>query len=160
MKYPTSNLKEKLSFFFATGCYVGLIDIVPGTVGSAAALVLCFLFSFLEIQTACIGIFFFILFSILVADKTEKIAGKKDPGCIVIDEYAGMLVTFLGIQFTWVSAVFGFFIFRFFDILKPFPIRTVERKLPGGAGVVLDDVLAGVFSNIALRIILFLFFGA
>jgi len=113
----------------------------------------------LNIKAAIVGIFFFILFSILVADITEKIVSQKDPGCIVIDEYAGMLVTFLGIQFTWVSAVFGFFIFRFFDILKPVPIRTLEKKLPGGAGVVLDDVLAGVFSNIALRIILFLFFG-
>jgi phosphatidylglycerophosphatase A len=160
MKYATSNLKEKLSFFFATGCYIGLIDIIPGTVGSAAALVLCFVFSFLKIQTAFVGIFFFILFSILVADVTEKITKKKDPGCVVIDEYAGMLITFLGIQFTWASAIWGFFIFRFFDILKPFPIRTIERKLPGGAGVVLDDVLAGVFSNITLRIILFLFYAS
>jgi len=157
MKYPTSNLKEKLSLFFATGCYVGLFEIIPGTIGSAAALPICFLFSLLNIKAAIVGIFFFILFSILVADITEKIVSQKDPGCIVIDEYAGMLVTFLGIQFTWVSAVFGFFIFRFFDILKPVPIRTIERKLPGGAGVVLDDVLAGVFSNIALRIILLFF---
>jgi len=158
MKYPTKNLKEKLSFFFATGCYVGLIGIIPGTVGSAAAIVLCFFFSLLSIKAAIIGTFIFILFSILVADITEKITQAKDPGCVVIDEYAGMLVTLLGIQFTWASIIFGFFIFRFFDILKPFPIRTLEKKLPGGAGAVMDDVLAGVFSNITLRIILLIFY--
>ncbi len=157
MKYQISNLKEKLAFFCATGCYVGLIPIIPGTFGSAAGLVLCFLFSLMEIKTAVAGIFCFILFSIWVADRTEKITSQKDPGCVVIDEYAGMLVTLIGLQFTWTSAVAGFFIFRFFDILKPFPIRTIERKIPGGAGVVLDDVLAGVFSNITLRIILFFF---
>jgi len=157
MKYQTSNLKEKLTFFCATGCYVGLIPIISGTFGSAAGLVLCYFFSLMKIKTAVTGIFFFILFSIWVADKTEKITKQKDPGCIVIDEYAGMLVTLLGLQFTWTSAVAGFFIFRFFDILKPFPIRNIEKKLPGGAGVVLDDVLAGVFSNITLRTILFFF---
>jgi len=157
MKYPVNNLKEKLSLFLATGCYVGLIEIIPGTVGSVAALPLCFLFSFLNIKAAIIGIVIFILLSILVADVTERITRQKDPGCVVIDEYAGMLVTLLGIQFTWASAILGFFIFRFFDILKPFPIRAIERKLPGGAGVVLDDVLAGVFSNIVLRIVLHFF---
>ena len=154
MKYSTNTLKEKLSLFFATGCYVGLIEIIPGTVGSVAALPICFLFSLLNLNVAIVGIVIFILLAILVADVTERITRQKDPGCVVIDEYAGMLVTFLGVQFTWVSAILGFFIFRFFDILKPFPIRTLERKLPGGAGVVLDDVLAGVFSNIVLRIVL------
>jgi phosphatidylglycerophosphatase A len=157
MKYSTNTLKEKLSLFLATGCYVGLIEIIPGTVGSFAALPLCFLFSLFTIKAAIVGIVLFILLSILVADVTEKITRQKDPGCVVIDEYAGMLVTFLGVQFTWMSAILGFFIFRFFDILKPFPIRAIERKLPGGAGVVLDDVLAGVFSNIALRIVLHFF---
>ena len=157
MKYPTNNLKEKLSLFLATGCYVGLIEIIPGTVGSFAALPLCLIFSFLNIKAAIVGIVVFILISILVADVTEKITQQKDPGCVVIDEYAGMLVTFLGIQFTWTSAILGFFIFRFFDILKPYPVREVERKLPGGAGVVLDDVLAGIYSNIALRIVLLFF---
>ena len=111
----------------------------------------------MNLNVAIVGIVIFILLAILVADVTERITRQKDPGCVVIDEYVGMLVTFLGIQFTWVSAILGFFIFRFFDILKPFPIRTLERKLPGGAGVVLDDVLAGVFSNIVLRIVLHFF---
>lgn len=155
MTYPTTTLKDKLAFFFATGCYVGLIPIIPGTFGSAAGLILCALFSIMDIWTSAAAIGGFILFSIWVADRTEAIAGKKDPGCVVIDEYAGMLVTLWGVPFTWTSAIAGFFIFRFFDILKPFPVRHVERNMPGGAGVVLDDVLAGVFSNIALRVILF-----
>ena len=93
MKYQTSNFKEKLAFFLASGCYVGLIPIIPGTFGSAAGLVLCFVFSFMEMKIAIAGIICFILLSIWAADKTEKITKQKDPGCVVIDEYAGMLVT-------------------------------------------------------------------
>jgi phosphatidylglycerophosphatase A len=81
---------------------------------------------------------------------------KKDPGCIVIDEIAGIMVTFIGLPFNITTAVPGFLIFRLFDILKPFPIRYIERKLSGGAGVVLDDVAAGIYSNLSLRVVILL----
>ncbi len=82
----------------------------------------------------------------------EKILKKKDPGCIVIDEIAGIMVTLLGFQFHVGSALAGFIIFRFFDILKPFPIGTIDKRLTGGTGIVADDVAAGVLSNIILRV--------
>jgi len=83
----------------------------------------------------------------------EKILIQKDPGCIVIDEIAGIMIAFLGMPFNTISVAAGFITFRFFDILKPFPIRYMERRIAGGAGVVMDDLMAGVYSNIALRLL-------
>ncbi len=74
----------------------------------------------------------------------------------MIDEMMGFLITMLWIPKTTRLVIIGFFLFRFFDILKPFPIRHLERRLKGGFGVVLDDVLAGIYSNIILQIIKFL----
>ena len=83
----------------------------------------------------------------------EKILKQNDPGCIVIDEIAGIMVTFLSLPFNTITVIAGFLIFRFFDILKPFPIRSMERKLAGGTGIVMDDLLAGAYSNITLRLL-------
>ncbi len=83
----------------------------------------------------------------------EKLLIQKDPGCIVIDEIAGIMIAFLGMPFNAFSIAAGFVTFRFFDILKPFPIRYMERRLAGGVGVVMDDLMAGVYSNIALRLL-------
>ncbi len=78
----------------------------------------------------------------------------KDPGCIVIDEIAGIGVTFLAIPFNIYWAILGFIVFRFFDILKPFPVNYLEKRFTGGLGVVIDDVAAGIMSNIVLQMIL------
>nr|MDA3897342.1 phosphatidylglycerophosphatase A [Desulfobacteraceae bacterium] len=96
----------------------------------------------------------FILFSIWVAGKAEKSLKTKDPGCIVIDEIAGMGMTFLAIDFNPYLAIGGFLVFRFFDILKPFPVNYLEKRFTGGTGVVLDDVVAGIMSNIVLQVVL------
>jgi phosphatidylglycerophosphatase A len=87
-----------------------------------------------------------------VAGEAEKTLGDKDPGCIVIDEIAGMAVTFFALDFSWAVAIAGFALFRFFDVLKPFPIRYLEKRYGGGFGVVIDDVAAGVISNLVLRV--------
>ena len=88
-----------------------------------------------------------------LAHVAENVLKKRDPGCIVIDEVAGQVVTLIGLPVNWISLAAGFVVFRGFDILKPFPIRTVERNISGGAGVVLDDVAAGILNNIVLRIV-------
>ena len=97
-----------------------------------------------------------IVLAVWLAGASEKLLGRKDPGCIVIDEIAGMLVTMAGLPFTFFTAVAGFVLFRILDILKPFPIRTLERKIPGGTGIVIDDVVAGIIANITLRIMLYM----
>ena len=137
----------------ATGFFAGHIPVAPGTFGSIVGLPFCFLLSKIKLSIAIPFILIFIFFAIWISSKAEKILKQNDPGCIVIDEMAGIMVTFLAIPFNAISAAAGFAIFRFFDILKPFPIRPIERKLAGGTGIVMDDLLAGVYSNIALRVL-------
>ncbi len=89
-----------------------------------------------------------------VSSEAEKLFGRKDPGLIVIDEMAGLLMTLLFIPWSAESVVIGFFVFRLMDIAKPFPIRSIEAKLPGGWGVVGDDILAGIYANLVLRVVM------
>ena len=145
--------KNSIVMYLATGCKSGYSPIIPGTAGSLAALVPCWLLSLLPLPVSSMFLIAFIVLSIWVSELAENIVGRKDPGCIVIDEFAGMMITLLGIHFTWQSALAGFFIFRVLDILKPFPIRYLERTIPGGAGIVLDDVAAGVAAHVLLRLL-------
>ena len=151
------RFREKLVMFLATGAFAGNIPIAPGTFGSIVAIPLCYLFSEINLYLAVIGMLLFIVLAIWIAQAAETILGKTDPGAIVIDEIAGMVVTLIGVPFDLTSVVSGFLIFRVMDITKPFPIRTLERRLPGGIGVVLDDVVAGIYSNIFVRLVLFSF---
>ena len=138
----------------ATGGFIGKIPFAPGTFGSILGLFFCYLISFLHLLPAFFLIIAFIGFSIWIAGKAETILQTTDPGCIVIDEIAGMAVALFAISFNMTTGVIGFFVFRFFDILKPFPIGLLEKRIGGGTGVVIDDVVAGIMSNIILRIIL------
>lgn len=147
------NRKQDI-LFLATGFYVGYIPFAPGTFGSLVGLPFCLLFGLTGTKGAFFLTLLFICFAIGIAHQAEKYLQKKDPGPIVIDEMAGMLVTFLAIPFTAETAVLGFYIFRILDIAKPAPIRYLEKHLPGGAGIVLDDVAAGIFANLILRSIL------
>ena len=83
----------------------------------------------------------------------ERGCGKKDPGHVVIDEVAGQLVTFIACPIVWQALLAGFILFRVFDIVKPPPVRMLE-KLPGGTGIVVDDVGAGVYALIVLQLLL------
>ena len=94
--------------------------------------------------------------SIWIAGQAEKMLQQKDPGIIVIDEICGLVVALIGLPFTFASAILGFVLLRIIDITKPVPIRTIERRLSGGTGIVLDDVAAGILVNITLRIIFYL----
>ncbi len=133
---------------------MGKIPFAPGTFGSILGLLPCYLLAGIGFWPALIVIIFFIFFSIWISGKSEKILNQKDPGCIVIDEIAGMMVTFIGLPFTYRTAVAGFLVFRILDILKPFPIRYLENRVSGGSGIVIDDVAAGLIGNILLRIII------
>jgi phosphatidylglycerophosphatase A len=89
-----------------------------------------------------------------IAHEAEKILQTKDPGCIVIDEIAGMILTLFGLPFNMMTLILGFVLFRVLDIWKPYPIRFLDKNLSGGVGIVMDDVAAGILSNLVLRIIL------
>jgi phosphatidylglycerophosphatase A len=137
--------------FTATGCFIGNVSVAPGTFGSALGIPLCFLISKIELTVALVFTIILIFFAIVIAHEAEKILGEKDPGCIVIDEIAGLMVALIGLPFNIISVLTGFLVFRVFDILKPYPIRHLEVKLSGGVAIVMDDVVAGIYSNIILR---------
>ncbi len=150
------KFRERAVLFVATGFFIGTVPFAPGTFGSLIGLPVCFLLSRLNLLQSVIYILVFILFAIGIASAAEKILKQKDPGQIVIDEIAGLMVTFAGLPFNLKTALAGFIIFRVFDILKPFPIRILERRVGGGTGVVLDDVLAGVYGNLIIRLVIYI----
>ena len=148
------NSGRRLSLFFATGFGVGNVRWAPGTLGTLVGLPLCYGLTQLPLPVALACILAFIVCAIWIADIAEHELGRKDPGCIVIDEIAGLMVTLVGLPWNATTVVGGFLVFRIFDILKPFPIRQLERRFKGGVGIVIDDVVAGIIGSITLRIIL------
>ena len=146
------KLRERAVLFVATGFFVGNLPFAPGTFGSLIGLPLCFLLSRLDLLKSLICILIFILFAMGIASAAEKIIKQRDPGQIVIDEIAGLMVTLAGLPFNLKTALAGFIIFRVFDILKPFPIRMLDRSVGGGSGIVLDDVMAGIYGNLIIRL--------
>ncbi|MFH1102922.1 MAG: phosphatidylglycerophosphatase A [Pseudomonadota bacterium] len=147
------NFSEKSVIFLATGCYAGKIPVAPGTFGSAVGLPLCYFLSRIDLRYSFVIILALIALSILIAHRAQRFFEKKDPGDIVIDEVSGIVVTFFGLPFDVYHVVFGFLLFRVMDIFKPYPIRLIDQRVSGGKGIVLDDVMAGVYANVATRIL-------
>jgi len=149
------NFKEKAAVFLATGFYVGNIPFAPGTFGSLIGLPFCYLLAEIQLAAAIIATLLLIGLAIWISNAAERTLKRKDPGCIVVDEMAGMAVTLIGLPFNFTTVVTGFILFRILDILKPFPIRVLDKRLSGGLGIVADDVVAGIFSNIIIRMLLY-----
>lgn len=139
---------------FATWGGTGYSPFASGTVGTAAAIPLYLLLARLPLPLYLLTLVPFFLFSCWVAGLAEEIFGEKDSGKIVIDEVMGYLVTMTGISFSWQGVLFGFLLFRLFDIVKVEPARYFDRHMKNGWGVVLDDVVAGVYACLALHLAL------
>lgn len=135
----------------ATVFYIGYLPVAPGSIGSFAAL---FLYGALRNNPQMMGasIALCIVLGLLTAGRAEKLLGGKDASEIVIDEFAGMLVALYLLPPTMGYIVSAFILFRFFDIIKPRPIRNLE-KLNGSMGIMLDDLLAGVYANLILQVV-------
>lgn len=136
--------------FIATFFYVGNIPPAPGTLASAITVIICYLLrDNTPLYLLCLlGV---LVLGFLTAGRAEKILGKKDPGCIVIDEVCGVMITFLALPFSWPVIFTAFFLFRAFDMFKIFPARQMELK--GGAfGIMMDDIVAGIYTNIVMQI--------
>jgi phosphatidylglycerophosphatase A len=136
----------------ATGLGVGHSPIAPGTLGTLLAIPIYYFLSEIPFPLYEITLIGFFFLAVWVSEKTEAVFGKKDDQRIVIDEMMGFFITMLWVPKTPLFILVGFILFRFFDILKPFPIRRLEKRLKGGWGVVLDDVMAGVYANILLHL--------
>jgi phosphatidylglycerophosphatase A len=145
---------KRLVVIFATWWGTGYSPIASGTVGTLAAIPLYWLLARLQLPVYLLALLLLTAFSCWVSDRAEVIFNEKDSGKIVIDEVVGYLVTMSGVSFSWKSAVLGFFLFRFFDIAKVPPANIIDRRLKNGCGVVLDDVVAGVYACVALHLLL------
>ena len=142
-----------LSIWFGAGLFPG----VPGTVGTLATLPLVLGMGYLGIWVRALVLVIALAVAIWASGRCEELLNRSDPSEIVIDEVAGFLLTMFLLPLSWLNLVLGFVLFRFFDILKPFPIRLFEQ-LRGGLGIVMDDLMAGIYAYLAVRMILFLVF--
>jgi len=146
--------------FVATGAYTGYSPIAPGTAGSIPGLILAWLI-FAPLWRYS-PILFLIVFAILfaascwVAGRAEEIFERHDDSRIVIDEVLGMIATMFLLPMTWGYMALGFFLFRLFDTVKPFPADLIDRRMHSGTGVMLDDLTAAIYANLAVRVLVFL----
>jgi phosphatidylglycerophosphatase A len=142
-------LNDKLIKLLATGFGSGLSPFAPGTAGTLVGVVICLLCLPLPWAMRLLIVIALSALSIYVAGQAEIIYQKKDDQRIVIDEIIGLQITMLPVAINVMSLCAAFVLFRIFDILKPFPIGNLQR-LPGGWGVVADDVLAGIYAAVIM----------
>jgi phosphatidylglycerophosphatase A len=151
------SLTDKVALIIATGLGVGYFPWAPGTVGSFLGILLILLLSRLKLIGGSRLLFHFLVVMMITgiviwaASRAEIIFKRKDPPQVVVDEIVGQLLTF-GLIFRnprFVLLLMGFLFFRLFDIIKPFPIRRLER-VPVGFGIVLDDLAAGFYASLII----------
>ena len=137
--------------YIATLGFIGYIPFAPGTFGTISSFVVFILLK-PSIPTQIVILLFALPLGILSSHLAERLLHEKDSSHIVIDEFCGYLISVLFLPFTFTNAVAAFFLFRFFDILKPFPIRKFETALKGGYGIMADDIMAALYTNVILQI--------
>jgi len=143
------RFSHRLVVAIATGAYVGYLRPAPGTLGSLLGLILLWP---LDAGTAQVLVTLCLIgVGIVVADRAAKILGAEDPSDIIIDEIAGIAVATLLLPPHFLERVAAFVLFRVFDVIKPFPARQAER-LPGGFGIVADDLIAGLYANVLVQV--------
>jgi len=145
---------RRFILFLSSNAGLGYAPVASGTFGTLAGIPVFYLLSCfppLLYLTTWIALLFL---SFWAAGEAGRIYGVVDDGRIVIDELVGYLVTVAFLPFTWKAAILGFFLFRLFDIVKLQPARWFDQQMKNGYGVVLDDVAAGVYAAIALRLLL------
>lgn len=173
---PARTMKEYLALAIAT-CGVGYLPLAPGTWGSLVGIGVYLLvrgltmkllfgvaaahnFNLLHIYYGVIAFELAVavmitLVGIWAASRTEKLSGRKDPGKVVIDEVAGQFIALIPVPFVlgtfWWAAILSFVLFRFFDIVKPYPARRLE-SLESGLGIMMDDIVAGVYAAVVVAL--------
>lgn len=137
--------------FLSLGFGSGLSPIAPGTAGTLAAIPLYLLLAKLDLVAYLVVTLSLFAIGVYLCELTSRELGGQDHPAIVWDEIVGYLITMMGVppKIEWLVA--GFLLFRLFDILKPWPIRVLDRSIKGGLGIMLDDVLAGIFAALILQ---------
>mgnify|MGYP001550975820 FL=1 len=144
-------LRDRDVLFLATGGGSGYSPYAPGTVGSFVALPLGWLLSHWPTGPSLVVVVTFSAAAIYVAHRAAALLNRADPGAVVIDEIAGVLVACLGLRLSFSGCLINLLIFRIFDVLKPFPVGWLDRRLKGGVGIVADDLAAGLLTNLTYR---------
>lgn len=143
--------------FIATGAYSGYLPKAPGTWGSIAGIIIWLAAGRLALMPYLGLIAALFIIGTISAGAAEKIVDRGDPGIVVIDEIVGQLIALTLIPFDPFPVLAGFVLFRLFDIMKPFPVGWLDSNIHGGLGIMLDDVVAGVYALLVLHLLLKLF---
>jgi len=153
---PVNAFSKKAVLFLVTGAGAGYVPRFPGTAGTLVAIPFSLALNRLAVSHFALGALIVvgsIFCAVWLSTKGSEILKQKDPQIIVIDEIVGFLVANFLAPLRWTALLWSFLLFRFFDIAKVFPTNKLE-ELPGGAGIVLDDVMAGVYTFIILQLVL------
>ena len=157
--YVNNHLLLRISYYVAVGFGVGFIQYMPGTLGTLLIGIPSYiLICELATNYYTIIVFLGILLGIWVCSLAERILNIPDDPAIVWDEVCGYWLTMLGMPLNITSVLAGFFAFRFFDILKPWPINIVQQKVHNGVGIMLDDMLAALYANLTIRAFIYIVF--
>ncbi len=151
--FRESVFSDKIALVLSTWFGSGLFPFASGTIGTLAAVPLILVLDNFGIRSNVYTLLVAVAIAVWTSDRTQNVLGKKDPSEVVIDEVAGFLLTMALLPQTWLALCLGFILFRVFDVLKPFPIKHLE-KLKGGFGIVFDDLLAGLYAGAGTWIIL------
>ncbi len=161
IKFKQMTWTQRCIVFCGVGFGSGLAPKAPGTFGSAFALLFIPAWLALGFFNSVLIIVLMSLLGIYLCGRTAELMGVHDDGRIVWDEFAGQSISLLPLvylgQMNWLWVLIGFALFRLFDVWKPWPIRVVDRRVHGGFGIMLDDIIAGIWA--ALCILIYLYFS-
>ncbi|KIH76267.1 phosphatidylglycerophosphatase [Geoalkalibacter ferrihydriticus] len=146
--------KQKLVLLLSSNAGLGYFPWAPGTIGTLAGIPAFWLLARLSVPLYLLSWTVLLVLAFWAAAEAGRIYGVVDDGRIVIDELVGYLVTVAFVPFSWTTALLGFVFFRFFDIVKLWPASWFDRRMKNGVGVVLDDVVAGIYGAVALHLCL------
>jgi phosphatidylglycerophosphatase A len=144
---------DRVIIAIATGFYTGKLPLCPGTWGSLVAIIPWFLLRNLTTPAYLIMLGMVFVLGFFVAGSAEKLLHQADAGPIVIDEILGMFITLAWAPDHPAAWILGFFLFRLFDVTKPFPCSWFDQHIHGGIGIMMDDVIAGIYALASLQII-------
>ncbi len=155
LQATATNIFRDPFLFVAFGFGSGLAKVGPGTVGTLLAIPIYWLLVQLGLPLYVLVVLIALLAGIWICDVASERLGVHDHSGIVWDEIVGLWITMIAIPVTIPMVVLGFVLFRFFDIVKPWPISWLDQQVSGGFGIMIDDVLAAVFANLCLQALLY-----
>lgn len=151
MIVPAGFNKTNPLHWLAYGFGSGFAPKAPGTFGTVAALILYLPLAQLPLLIYCGVVLVAFIAGIWICGRTSAQLGIHDPGGIVWDEFVGLWIALIAVPGGWYGVVAGFLLFRLLDILKPWPVKWADKRVEGGLGIMLDDVLAGIMASLCLH---------